>query len=119
MGREIDGYVAEEVFDWDRWRVWGLHQDDSLDDEGEVPVRSAASVRSEVPHYSASVEADYTVLEHVREHWESGLVLVYRVQLYRIWREHGGGAFCYQPGDYSRAALAALGSEPDVEANHE
>lgn len=58
---------------------------------------------------------DYSVLCHVREKWDGGMCDAFGHALEDIWMsEKNDCSFLptccrYRPGDYSRAALAALG----------
>ena len=69
-----------------------------------------------MPEYSTDPSADYEVLVFVRENWEEAKRLSFGLQLSSILDDRWGAndfgdvetaGYYYQPGDYSRAALAA------------
>jgi hypothetical protein len=78
---------------------------------------------SHVPHYSTSAAADYAVLKHVRETWglsaQCDKAWAFQNRLQEMWLARRPGvlappyivACLYEPGDWSRAALAALSPE--------
>lgn len=76
----------------------------------------------DVPRYGDDPAADYAVLKHVREHWVERKLLRMRRWLSALWKGRADDAMdtndpmnltplYYEPGDYSRAALAVLTSK--------
>ena len=68
------------------------------------------------PEYTSDAAPDYEVLKRVRETWDEPMQDKWHVELQNVWIDRRGGpmliaftAIDYQPGDFSRAALAALG----------
>jgi hypothetical protein len=66
--------------------------------------------------YTTDAGCDYEVLKHVREHWSENKHDEFTAALGAIWVERRKAvrtnfAMCYEPGDYSKAALKALGEE--------
>lgn len=112
MSRELDAKVAEKVMGWtplhdapsEAWRT----------QDNEVRTSEPTSFRRFSP--SQSCDSDNEVLKHVRENWDARQMREFQVHLASIWAsedEHDPwllGAK-YRPGDYSRAALKALGEE--------
>lgn len=112
--RKLDGLIAEQVFATDKWSVWWDNYDDEISDEGESPVRQGYAVYDSVPHYTTDAAADYLVLVHVRESWDQEKRHLFEVNLEGIWLKRNRWyttPVWYEPGDYSRAALAVLGIE--------
>jgi len=122
MSREQDAKVAEVVMGWRigrpdstpafkvDWCMNGSHLVCTLG--GFKPTTDPA--------------ADYQVLEHVREKWSQTKVCALRDELALMWSRRATerdkqatsvrefavhGCTQYQPGDYSRAALAAIEKE--------
>lgn len=64
------------------------------------------------PNYTTDAADDYAVLERVRETWGHSARFLFGLKLLAIWRKRGGPMsepiLRYEPGDYSRAALAVL-----------
>lgn len=108
-GRDLDRAVAERVFGRDPLQArHGLHEDGDIEYHWGYPAG-----HSTAPHYSTDPVADYEVLRHVREKWTDAKSTAFVKACYDLWnRERGtiGEAAWvdYEPGDYSRAALAAL-----------
>lgn len=75
------------------------------------------------PKYTTDPAADYSVLVKVRETWDQMRLLYFGAALDDLWarlhkmplgcemRQCGMRQLTYQPGDYSRAALAVLKAE--------
>lgn len=64
-----------------------------------------------VPYYTKSASDDYQVLKHVRENWNRAWKIKFHYALERSWLKRGPDEFlseAYEPGDYSKAALAAI-----------
>lgn len=63
-----------------------------------------------LPHYSSYIAADYSVLVKVRETWSAIALVGFDDELFNTWdaRSQETTYAQYQPGDYSRAALASL-----------
>lgn len=109
MSREIDAKVAEKVMGW-REIVpfdgpWGVPNDGH-----------DSNLRAPVPRYTTDASADCEVLKHVRETWEPTAIDKFEKALWVAWQirlvvSNLAGFMAYQPGDYSRAALKALGEE--------
>jgi hypothetical protein len=109
--RELDALVADKVMCWtpadltDGRILWAVPGN-----------RTAWSV----PPFTTDSSADYLVLKHVRENW-SDLKLwdEFCIQLHILQsaRSHPRGFLpqwhqgMYEPGDWSKAALKALGEE--------
>lgn len=136
MSREIEILVAEKVMGWTYTRPanrydlrspGSLRPDFMLDyqiDFVDGPKPDVFVDTSMVPAYLTDPAADYSVLVRVRETWSDDPEQKrFRVAFAKItedrraakagqWRASGSGMFMfYEPGDYSRAALAALGVE--------
>lgn len=68
-----------------------------------------------IPHYTSDPSADYEVLKHVRETWSAEQQNKFDDALEDIMIAHTGKypnawhSILYEPGDWSRAALKALG----------
>jgi hypothetical protein len=118
-GREKDARIAEKVFGWTR------HANGRTTEVGEarvdwcfawVPERFNGDVthRHRLPHFSRSADADYSVLERVRDSWDGARLAHFGRALSALWAQDsdmataGLDALSYRVGDYSRAALAAL-----------
>jgi hypothetical protein len=119
QSRELDALVAEKVMGWTFFDVSG----------GQIPKHEATMCwaspgspshhREELPFYSTDPTADYSVLVRVRETWGWKMRDAFYAALCAAWTERrtsnvhlGWGdhsSLWYSPGDYSRAALAALG----------
>ena len=114
--RKIDALVAEKVMGWGKY----VRNEFSR----MVPDHSAPDYEynfdrpSTLPPYSTNAKYDYQVLKQVRENWDAEQTGNFCGQLDLIWmaRYYGrtdprlkDGVLQYEPGDYSRAALAALG----------
>ena len=86
------------------WEDLAPHERDALVAEHVMGVPSA---------YSTDPSADYEVLRRVRETWDKHAKWSFREALWRIWTDREDIAhtavLLYQPGDYSIAALKALG----------
>lgn len=66
--------------------------------------------------YTSCPAADYEVLKHVRQNWENELLSRFEKSLWVCWQfrlvtSDMAGFMAYEPGDYSRAALKALGED--------
>lgn len=111
--RELDAKVAEKVMGWKRSQFNANHF--------EISPSSYRSIVPESWHgFEPSTNAvdDYEVLKHVRENWEQLMHDKFTECLGKIWVKRREDktkfvnfAMCYEPGDYSRAALKALGEE--------
>ena len=110
--RKLDAEVAEKVIGWRvEWTdAGGL---------GLAPwVSYDGSTRYLCEHYSTDPAADYSVLVKVRETWDADARELFLEALQDVMIERSsvtkgiGLAWLamYRPGDYSRAALAALRS---------
>lgn len=66
-----------------------------------------------VPDYTTDPFDDYLVLKHVRETWGWEQKSNFSDALQLLWSREGTHAWWlkYEPGDYSRAALKALGED--------
>jgi len=104
--REIDVLVAEKVFGW-RDINWYENE------RGRHP----QSKNMLIDRYTTNASDDYKVLCKVRETWNNEQQADFGSALETIWQERNACHFGldYQPGDYSRAALAALGVEVEEE----
>lgn len=108
MDNELNAAVAEKVFGWVKVVIelpsqgaWGWN-------------KSLGGCREAVPNYATNPTDDYEVLVFVRDTWSrdrqekmwDALESKWVAAAYDEWPALG-----YQPGDYARAALAALGDE--------
>lgn len=132
--RRLDAEVAEKVMGWERWTCsdYGYREADLFKDAThlttwrkvgpEIPLGEHAEAM--VPRYSTDIAADYEVLKHVRETWEPTAFAAFmaalrhihhdriaaftRARKWNAYRDGNRSEVMYEPGDYSRAALAAL-----------
>lgn len=129
MSREDDARVAELVMGTLSFRQSGswyhitINGTERASEQGrDRALKYALNLggdRLVVPHYTTDPAADYQVLEHVREKWEPLQHCTMRDELQMAWGERARdaevaqvwGPTQYRPGDYSRAALAALDKE--------
>lgn len=100
----IDAEVAEKVMGWhsvhterhgEEWHAYGLPPDKEFD-------------CTPVPKFTTDPTADYAALARVRETWDYAARERMDTELARVWDARGLEHLAYEPGDYSRAALAAL-----------
>lgn len=135
--RAIDAMVAEKVMGW-YWLEFDSPDYDHVAHRVRVlvpPEWTQLTVCHHLPargnvdplcyvrdYYTRDIAADYSVLVRVRETWDIyqrqrfGLALLKSFED-RLWddtRGHSVHEACaqYQPGDYSLAALSALGEKP-------
>lgn len=111
MSRAIDAKVADRVF--------GLKVEQNVGDkkprftlvDGMAPAR-----------YSEDPAADYEVLLYVRGKWDEPETRYFNSALQNLWMQREAQqrkytvygfwfGFWYEPGDYSKAALKALGED--------
>lgn len=131
MSREQDAKVAELVMGFARTpvRIRGSinHVDCWLRlDAPENGHWAAHELRAYYGprEYTTDPAADYQVLEHVRGAWEPDRLCKMRDELEKVWWQRAHeieqaedtqlqvyGCTQYRPGDYSRAALAAVEKE--------
>lgn len=70
-----------------------------------------------IRHYTTDPRDDYEVLKHVREKWDENQQRAFQRCLLETMSKRGwcsittGYAWLYEPGDYSRAALLAIGEK--------
>jgi hypothetical protein len=103
MSRELDAKVADKVF--------GMRVE-FYESENYDPMSNA-------PSYTTDTAADYEVLRRVREKWSRAKFKAFVLALDDLWdarigdkhESPGQWACMYEPGDWSRAALKALGEE--------
>jgi hypothetical protein len=112
--RELDAKVAEKVFGAstmtdDSWPFQESYP--NPDYNGQIFWRLLRK-------YTSDAAADYEVLKHVREKWEDDLTYSFHESLFGLWRKRSKNAgwsemtpLVYEPGDYSIAALKALGED--------
>ena len=122
MSRELDVLVAEKVMGWrlainGRWSVPSAHP--------------MSNMPSDVPGFTTDPHDDYEVLKHVREKWDGDMQDKFTERLGDVFMKRRGVsenrlnfALRYEPGDYSKAALNALGvnttmTEPSDSASSE
>lgn len=135
--RVLDALVEQNVFGRDVTWVKGsdgagipcvLGQGVGLIIKDETPEgKSVDGVGYVVARYTTDPAADYSVLVHVRENWDweaqqkFAYCLDQRVYMARQikLRSQIPRTLIYQPGDYSRAALQALGVEVGPVEAHE
>ena len=115
--RELDALVQKHIF--------GSETSEAL---GQWFFRLEGNYWPPVPNYTSDAAADYAVLCKVRETWDEPMQDKWHVELQNVWMDRRGGpmliaftaggpmliaftAIDYLPGDYSKAALAALGIE--------
>lgn len=102
MFRELDALVAKKVMGW-------IHGPDGWLIPFGMPAKKTG-----LSQFTTDPSADYEVLKHVREHWNTAQLLHgFDSALVDIWnsRRRIETMVCYEPGDYSKAALKALGEE--------
>ena len=105
MSREIDARVAELVMGWKPDKK----NSGAWIPPGKEPLRSGYYT-AQPGSFTTDPAADYEVLKHVREKWGSTAVGHFIANLGDMWGERGYNcALWYQPGDYNKAALLALG----------
>lgn len=124
--RETDARVAEHFFNnahWLRYDPWPHHEEnfgpcDGFGPGGECSICTGIIARVP-PAYTSDPAADYLVLQHVRETWNKARRYRFERALLLIWQDRRGPGIevagrtiaplaRYCPGDYARAALAAL-----------
>lgn len=98
MSREMDALVAEKVMGWTMSERLGYG----------LPIASSVPP-VKCPEYTSDVADDYRVLQHVRENWEFAARFRMGQMLWAMWDLRGHTELAYEPGDFSLAALAALG----------
>jgi hypothetical protein len=125
---EVDARVAEEVMGYTFHQnhsaaCGGIRQVEARPPGGEVllddgvqvghAARFGAWTIRSVPAYSTDPAADYSVLVKVRETWDSLRLTKFSRALETLWEiDCSSFSFIrYKPGDYSRAALAALAAK--------
>jgi len=125
MSRTLDALVAEKVMAWPiitEHTPYRCHRDTA---GGVVVRRDDGSLMAHIfqvgrgtPVYwfpTSNASDDYEVLKHVRENWDRGNQLEFARALFSIQRQRGVFSFHpgyhYEPGDFSRAALKAIGEE--------
>lgn len=139
MSRELDAKVAERIFGWHIFRVGYEGTDDETPEqrkyeaefqkgsfgvvgwyafipEGKEVVRWDDGSRQ---YYRFTTDAswDYEVLKHALETWAGEQWAAFKEALDGILGERSGihhewsNVIFYQPGDYSKAALLALGEK--------
>lgn len=107
----IDREIAEKVMGWPRrsndYAEWWLTSSGGRFDEDWNP--------------STNIQHDYEVLKHVRENWDKDMDEKFASHLFNNCNKRvpargvGYNVFLYyEPGDYSKAALAAIGGEGDT-----
>jgi hypothetical protein len=109
MTRELDAKVDKLVFGRNRFA------------EQRTSGGITLPVELQIPEYSTCAAADYEVLKHVREKWGRQRMKKFVMALDDIWdarigdkhESPGQWACMYEPGDYSKAALLALGETID------
>lgn len=101
MSRELDAKVAEKVF--------GLSVQEFQLEDGDIRYRLIDGMAP--ARYTEDARADYEVLRHIRETWTVDQITAYIFALHDLWGREGDICFemSYRPGDWSRAALKALG----------
>lgn len=114
--REIDFLVQERVFGWTPLGTGGWL----------TPERNTV-LSIYTPTYTTDASADFVVLAHVRDTWHGINRMWFNVKLKGILQQHGlddpllgredtddvplWDSGQYHPGDWSKAALMALGVE--------
>lgn len=114
MSQEIDALVAEKVFGWKR----DPKNQGSWIPPGREPL-AVGFFTARPGAYTTDPSADYEVLKHVREKWGRAKLKQFILCLDDVWNARIGAngdkdgmwAVMYEPGDYARAALKALGEE--------
>lgn len=112
--RALDAEVAERVMGWTEVREWGSGYVDRPDGMGGIS--PTGKCIEDIPSCLTDPAADYEVLRHVRETWDHSRQYQFAhalAELYRSRKEGRHPVVRYQPGDYSRAALAALNGETE------
>jgi hypothetical protein len=120
MSRELDALVAEKVMGWKRSQLNG----DIYEKPNGAYVIIDSDPLSPWESYSPTTDAneDYEVLKHVRENWSCDRQEFLMWECFEVWQgrnrfprwtldEADHCAIYYEPGDYSKAALKALGIE--------
>jgi hypothetical protein len=104
--REIDAAVAVKVLGWRNDGLW-LYDD--------YPNGNCEVLRLLDFQPTTNPADDYRVLEHVRGEWAGDQKWAMRQELSVMWVDRmptdtplDPALFNYRPGDYARAALAAL-----------
>ncbi len=94
MSQELDAKVATLVL--------GLDGADMLKDEQMFPRHGA------LPEYTTDPRDDYKVLKHVRETWDYHARYRFSIEMVELMRgrKTAHPIMAYEPGDYSKAALA-------------
>ena len=124
MGRELDRAVAEKVmgcYEKERTRFRRRTVYDLVIPGGTDAISFFApgACWAAVPHYSTCPRDDYSVLVKVRTDWvysqraafteQLDLILRTRIPLTNGVEAYPNRLLRYEPGDYSKAALAAMG----------
>jgi len=120
MARDLDERVALKVLGWSyqtfpdgqcpdvkHWYSKSPCPNDAKDDSFMGPVQP----------FTSSVTFDFRVMKHVQEHWDAETKSEWTRALAGALSSRAGKCLCYdlcfirwyEPGDYSMAALAAVG----------
>lgn len=126
--RELDAMVAEKVMGWKYHRCHERGKGATVYHflpPGEYPPawwhkptehpkppdnKKHRVFEFDLPRYTTDPAADYAVLVKVRESWTPEQTGAFVDALIALW--HYPTPIQYRPGDYSRAALAALSPNP-------
>lgn len=111
MSRELDALVAEKVFGISVARCMVIDHGETLysgpvlESDGGPPAP-----------YTSDAGVDFEVLKHVRENWpDEPQMRRFTTCLILLWEARRPESFIgdnfelYEPGDYSKAALKAIG----------
>jgi hypothetical protein len=121
MSRELDAKVAENVLGFPRTSSNQLCPPGT-----KMPPHWHALAC--VSNFTTNASADYEVLKHVRETWDRHKQESFTGRLNDLWTARNkypeawmyeeldqNCPLFYEPGDFSKAALKALGEEVEVE----
>lgn len=132
MSRELDAKVAEKVFGHkvQKERDTAFIQERYRFVYWREPPRGIYPQQlgkdgspgwADIDEYTTSPMADYQVLQHVRNKWDIERYKLFCFSLISIFNKRKANArgflesvfAVYEPGDYSKAALLALGEKLD------
>lgn len=125
MSREVDAKVAELVMGWGWFLIHSggfaylcdpksdgltgfINGQDKPAPVGTERLDDVETSFPFLPEFTTDPTADYAVLVRVRETWDYAARERMDTELARVWDARGLEHLAYEPGDFSKAALAAL-----------
>jgi len=110
FSRYIDYIAAQEIFGWSKV--------DWCDFRGLGGIPPGETRMRNVPQFDSDAGADFKVLQKIRADWTNETQVQFRDKLWLIWTDHElddevpwceNKSYHYRPGDFTIAALVALG----------